>query len=288
MNLSGEQASAAMTEPADSPRTLRALQPLSPLPRLERDMLWMQVLGVGRSWLIAHDTDELPLDKIQAYQALEARRVAGEPMAYIVGVREFMGHEFLVSPSVLIPRPDTETLVERALERVQNIQSPRILDMGCGSGAIAVSLALARPDAHVVASDISTLVLAQAGLNAQRLCGKVEFCLGSWYDAVAGQEPFDLIVSNPPYIAVDDEHLAQGDVRFEPRQALTDGSDGLTDLRTIVQGAGPYLRPGASLLMEHGWDQADHVQNMLRQAGFKQVISYEDLAGIRRVTGGQC
>lgn len=288
MSLSGEQAVPQTVTPADSPRTLRTLQRLSPLPRLERDMLWMQVLGVGRSWLIAHDTDELPLDKIQRYQALEARRVAGEPMAYIVGVREFMGHEFLVSPSVLIPRPDTETLVERALERVQHIKAPRILDMGCGSGAIAVSLALARPDAQVVASDISTLVLAQAGLNAQRLCGKVEFCLGSWYDAVTGQEPFDLIVSNPPYIAVDDEHLAQGDVRFEPRQALTDGSDGLTDLRTIVQGAGPHLRPGASLLMEHGWDQADHVQNMLRQAGFKQIVSYEDLAGIRRVTGGQC
>ena len=267
--------------------TLRALQARSILPRLERDMLWMQVLGVSRSWLIAHDTDELPQDRILAYQRLEARRLAGEPMAYIVGVREFMGHEFLVCPDVLIPRPDTETLVEQALERVRDVAAPRILDLGCGSGAIAVSLALARPDAQVVATDISVPALEQARLNAQRLCGKVLFYQGSWYDAVSGQPPFDLIVSNPPYIAVDDEHLNQGDVRFEPRHALTDGADGLADLRTIVQGAGAHLRPGGGLLMEHGWDQADHVQAMLRHAGFDQVASHADLAGMRRVTGGQ-
>ncbi|WP_341669723.1 peptide chain release factor N(5)-glutamine methyltransferase [Alcaligenes sp. SDU_A2] len=278
------QQAAASGDAAD---TLRALQAGSSLPRLERDMLWMQVLGVSRSWLIAHDTDRLPEQAVQAYHRLEARRLAGEPMAYIVGMREFMGHDFLVTPDVLIPRPDTETLVEQVLWCLQNMSSPRILDLGCGSGAIAVSLALARPDAQVVATDCSAPALEVARLNAQRLCGKVEFCLGSWYDAVSGQPPFDLIVSNPPYIAADDAHLGQGDVRFEPRHALTDGADGLRDLRTIVQGAGSHLRPGGSLLMEHGWDQADHVQNMLRHAGFTQVASYADLAGIRRVTGGQ-
>ncbi|MDS1140268.1 peptide chain release factor N(5)-glutamine methyltransferase [Pusillimonas sp. SM2304] len=258
----------------------------SPLPRLEVHMLWQHVLQVPRAWLIAHDRDPLAPEAVTRFLALQERRQAGEPMAYILGSREFMGHDFKATPAALIPRPETELLVETALDYLRERATPRVLDLGTGTGAIAISIALACPAATVFASDVSPDALALARLNAQQLGARVEFLHGSWYDALAGHSGFDLIVSNPPYIAAGDPHLAQGDVRFEPRLALTDGHDGLAALRAIVQGAGAKLAPRGALFMEHGWDQAQALRQLLRLAGFTQVASLPDLAGIERVTGG--
>lgn len=259
----------------------------STLPRLEQQMLWEHVLQVSRVWLIAHDTDSLTPEQLARYWELDQRRQHGEPMAYLVGEREFMGHRFQVNPAVLIPRPDTETLVDIALQHVQDIERPRMVDLGTGSGAIAISLALARPDAQVYATDLSEQALQVARLNAQRLCGKVEFYAGNWYDAIVGQAAFDVIVSNPPYIAQDDHHLKQGDVRYEPRSALTDEADGLSDLRAIITQAALYLRVGGYILLEHGWDQGQAVRQLLQQANYSTIHTYQDLAGNDRVTGGQ-
>ena len=271
--------------------TLRDLLRTTSLPRLEARMLWQHVLQVPRAWLIAHDTDVPAAQQLQAYRALEARRLGGEPMAYILGTREFMGHAFSVTPDVLIPRPETELLVEIALDYLDRLAARldaprRVLDLGTGSGAIAISIALARPDTQVVATDSSEGALAVARQNAQALGARVEFLRGSWYDALKEGGCFDLIVSNPPYIAAGDAHLAQGDVRYEPLQALTDGADGLSDLAAIAQGAGGWFRQGGALYMEHGWDQAAAARNILRQSGFVQISSTADLAGIERVTGG--
>ena len=188
------------------------------LPRLR--MLLEHVLQKPRAWLLAHDTDPLPAAAQQAYEDLARRRLAGEPMAYLVGRREFMGHLFRVTPDVLIPRPDTEVLVETALQCLEGQSAPAVLDLGTGSGAIAISIA-ARRDARVMASDLSPAALAVAAGNAWELAASVRFVEGSWFDAVPAGEGFELIVSNPPYVASDDPHLRQGDVRFEPRGALT-------------------------------------------------------------------
>lgn len=266
--------------------SLRSLQRESPLPRLEFQMLWQHVLQVPRAWLIAHDTDAIGGAEVARFHELEARRRAGEPMAYILGWREFMGHDFLVSPAVLIPRPETEQLVETALEHLQGRTLPAVLDLGTGSGAIAISIALAHPDAQVSATDLSADALDVAQQNARRLGAQVEFSRGSWYDALAVGGEFDVIVSNPPYIAACDPHLVSGDLRFEPASALTDGGDGLAALRAIVEGAGQRLKPRGALYMEHGWDQAEAVRHLLESAGFTQVASRRDLAGIERITGG--
>lgn len=265
---------------------LRTLMRGSALPRLEWQMLWQHVLGVPRAWLIAHDDDPLPADAIKRYRQLEQRRLHGEPMAYILGEREFMGHLFRVTPDVLIPRPETELLVETALHAVRHHPRPRILDLGTGSGAIAVSLALARPDAHVVATDISTAALAVAADNARQLGATLRFFSGAWYDALPQCMDFDLIVSNPPYISVCDQHLQQGDVRHEPVCALTDGADGLQAIHAIVSDSAAWLRAGGSVFIEHGWDQAPAVRQILQHAGYARVASLPDLAGIDRVTGG--
>ncbi len=268
--------------------TLRDRLAAARLPRLEARMLWQHVLQVPRAWLIAHDTDEIPEAMQQRYQELENRRLLGEPMAYILGRREFMGHMFEVDPAVLIPRPETELLVEQALAVLEGKPAPRVLDLGTGSGAIAISIALARPDATVVATDLSADALAVARDNALRLGAAVEFLRGSWYDALTGSKPapFGLIVSNPPYIHAGDAHLSQGDLRFEPVSALTDGADGLRDLERIVQGTAPWLAPQGALLVEHGWDQAAEVRRFLERAGYAGIASHRDLAGIERVTGG--
>lgn len=266
--------------------TLRSICQNSRLPRLETQMLWQHVLQVPRVWLIAHDTDILAPEAVHSYRQLEARRLAGEPMAYIVGRREFMGYEFDVTPAVLIPRPETELLVETACDFLQDIAAPKVLDLGTGTGAIAVSIALAYPRATVMATDFSAAALAVAQKNAQRLGSSVEFMCGNWYDALAGHKDFDLIVSNPPYISRNDPHLLEGDVRFEPKDALTDGNDGLTALQAIVEGAGQRLRPKGALYMEHGWDQAAAVRRLLQEAGFMQIRSLKDLAGIERISGG--
>lgn len=265
---------------------LRTLMPRSALPHLETRMLWQHVLGVSRTWLITHDTDPVSDDALRQYQELEQRRLQGEPMAYILGQREFMGHMFRVTPDVLIPRPETELLVETALQALQGLTSPKVLDLGTGSGAIAVSIALARPDAAVTATDISDAALDVARDNARRLGASVQFLCGSWYQALVPHADFDVIVSNPPYIAVCDQHLGQGDIRFEPSQALTDGADGLGSIRAIVSGARQWLRAGGALFLEHGWDQAPAVRQLLQQACFEQARSLPDLAGIDRVTGG--
>ncbi|PLC50509.1 protein-(glutamine-N5) methyltransferase, release factor-specific [Pollutimonas subterranea] len=265
---------------------LRTMSRDSTLPRLEMQMLWQHVLQVPRSWLIAHDTDPLEPGAIIRFRELEARRMAGEPMAYIVGCREFMGHDFQVSPAVLIPRPETELLVETGLDYLKGKQSPLVLDLGTGSGAVAISIALRCPAATVVATDLSGDALAVARTNGRRLGAKVDFFQGSWYDALPGRKGFDLIVSNPPYIAAADSHLKEGDVRFEPAAALTDGSDGLSALRVIIEGAGRRLLSHGALFVEHGWDQAQAVRQLLQSTGFGQVASAPDLAGIDRVTGG--
>ncbi|MBC2770058.1 peptide chain release factor N(5)-glutamine methyltransferase [Pusillimonas minor] len=261
----------------------------SPLPRLEMQMLLQQVLGVSRAWLVAHDTDPLPEDAVANIQALMARRQAGEPMAYILGTREFMGHDFQVTPAVLIPRPDTEVLVETALDILQgkSVAQPRVLDLGTGSGAIAISVALAYPRASVTATDSSPQALQVAHANAKQLGAAVQFFEGDWYQALPAEtSPFDLIVSNPPYIRADDTHLAQGDLRFEPRSALTDDANGLQALVRIVEGALAWLAEGGALWLEHGWDQGADVRQLLAQAGFQRVESRRDLAGIERISGG--
>lgn len=258
----------------------------SRLPRLEFQMLWQHVLDVPRVWLIAHDTDALSTEQLQQFSLLEARRLAGEPMAYILGQREFMGHDFVVSSDVLIPRPETELLVETALQELHGKSQPRVLDLGTGSGAVAISIALACPQATVVATDLSQPALVVANENANRLGAKVQFAQGSWYDALTGNKGFDLIVSNPPYIAACDPHLAQGDVRHEPLGALTDHGDGLAAIRLIISGALQWLKPGGALFLEHGWDQAAHVRELFEFSRFERVLSLKDLADIERVTGG--
>ncbi|VFR43894.1 Protein-N(5)-glutamine methyltransferase PrmC, methylates polypeptide chain release factors RF1 and RF2 [plant metagenome] len=267
--------------------TVRGLMADCGLPRLEARMLLERVLDKPRAWLLAHDTDPLAPAAVAAFQALCARRLAGEPMAYLLGEREFMGHVYAVAPGVLIPRPETELLVETALECLSGRQAPRVLDLGTGSGAIAVAIALARPDAHVTATDASPEALAQAHANAQRLGAPRVRCLaGDWYAALPGGDaPFDLIVSNPPYIAAGDVHLDQGDLRHEPRGALTDEADGLSALARIVSGARAWMAPGARLWLEHGWDQAAAVRQLLADAGFRNPASRRDLAGIERISG---
>ena len=264
--------------------TVGQLQASLPLDALENRILLCHALGLTRIGLITQSHRAVTEAEQQALAALVARRVAGEPIAYIVGKREFFGLEFAVSGAVLIPRPDTELLVELALERLP--AQGRVLDMGTGSGAIAVALAHARPDARVTALDVSDAALTVARANAAVNSVTVNFVHSDWFSAVHDQQ-FDLIVSNPPYIAAGDEHLAQGDLRFEPVSALTDHADGLSALRTIVSGASACLMPGSWLLMEHGYDQAAQVRELLTAAGYLDVQSWRDLSGIERASGGR-
>lgn len=248
-------------------------------------MLWQHLLGVSRTWLISHDDEAVSEQAAAAFSTLAARRRDGEPMAYLLGEREFMGHRFAVAPGVLIPRPDTEVLVETGLAFLESLEKPRVIDLGTGSGAIAISIALARPDAEVTATDYSEAALKIARANADTLQARVQFVQGDWYQAFPPGARFDLILSNPPYIASDDHHLDQGDLRFEPSQALTDGADGLQALAILAAGARTHLRPGGQIWLEHGWNQAEAVRNLLTQAGLRDVSSRRDLAGIERISG---
>ncbi len=278
---------------SESPVTADALLRASPLPALETRILLMHVLGWRRTELITRGDQPLDAANVVTYRALEARRAAGEPIAQLVGAREFFGLEFEVTPDVLIPRPDTEVLVETALAAMEGIAQPRVLDLGTGSGAIAVAIASVRPDARVWAVDRSPGALAVAARNAAKLLdparagGALTFIEGSWYDALDAALRFDVIVSNPPYIANGDPHLDQGDLRFEPRGALTDEADGLSALRTIVEGAPARLVAGGVLWMEHGYDQAAAVRALLDARGFADVASKRDLADIERISGGR-
>lgn len=255
------------------------------IPASEARLLLTEATGKGAAWLIAHDGEELPADVQQRFEDWVKRRADGEPVAYLIGWREFYGHRFAVGPGVLIPRPETELLVEKGLETIEHLQQPRILDLGTGSGCIAISLALARPDAAVTAIDASMAALGTAEANAVALDAKVAFIQGDWSDA-EGLPSFDLIVSNPPYIAPDDPHLMQGDLRFEPRSALAAAEMGMADLRQIVEVATRTLAPGGWLLCEHGWDQAEAMRELLVGKDFS-LVQYRDLAGIVRVSGGR-
>jgi release factor glutamine methyltransferase len=277
-----------------SPASIAALQRQSPLDALETRILLGHVTGLSRMQLITHDAQTLTPAQADNYQQLIRRRQQGEPIAYLIGQREFYGLMLRVTPDVLIPRPETELLVELALARLP--AAGRVLDMGTGSGAIAVAIAHARPDADVTALDVSPAALTIAAENAARHAtqGKspVRFIESDWYDALimqtAQQLSFDVIVSNPPYIVAGDAHLSQGDLRFEPVDALTDHRDGLSALRTIIAGAPAHLHTGHGwLLMEHGYDQAAAVRELLQSEGFTEVQSWRDLAGIERVSGGR-
>ncbi len=270
----------------------------------EAQMLLAHVLGVSRASVIAHS--ERVLDDAQEHVAnqLLARRAEGEPFAYLVGSREFYGRDFMVSPATLIPRPETEIIVEQALASLSRQKlpgmpadigsmlisadtRPTVLDLGTGSGAIAISLALERPNMVFVAADLSSDALLVAAENARRMNAAVEFVESNWYQNLVRRK-FDLIVSNPPYVAGNDVHLSTGDLRFEPQTALTDKSpDGLASIREIVNGAPAHLNAGGWLLFEHGYDQRDACRELLLKAGFINLTSVDDLAGIPRVAAGQ-
>ena len=263
-------------------RSLGQVLAQSPLDPLETRILLGHALGLSRVQLITRTDRLLGVDDAACLHALFERRLAGEPIAYLTGEREFYGLGFRVTPAVLIPRPDTELLVELACARLPHGGS--LLDMGTGSGAIAVAIAHARPDAQVSALDASAAALDVARFNAGRHGMQIDFVQSDWYTGLAPQR-FSMIVANPPYIVAGDCHLAEGDLRFEPVDALTDHADGLSALRAILQGAPDFLEDGAWLLMEHGYDQAAVVRELLQ--GWDGVESWRDLAGIERVTGGR-
>jgi release factor glutamine methyltransferase len=261
----------------------------SGLPRTDARALLEAASGRSREWLAAHGDDPVAPDVRARFDALAARRRHGEPLAYLLGWREFRGRRFAVTPAVLVPRPETEELVDAALARLQDMASPRVLDLGTGSGAIAVSLALERPDADITATDASPDALAVATANAERLgAARVRWLQGDWWQALpAGVAPFDLVVSNPPYIAEADPHLDDPALRCEPRQALASGADGLEAIRRIVAEAPRWLAPQGWLLLEHGHDQGPAVAGLLREAGFTQVSTLADAAGLPRIGTGR-
>ena len=280
--------------PVDTAPTLDDLIQHSQLPRAEARRLLASLTGQPLTWFMAHGDDPADPDIAARFQALAERRRAGEPLAYLLGQQEFYGRPFTVSPAVLIPRADTETLVETALEQLLLLRQQRrtvplsLLELGTGSGIIAITLALEAPDTEVHAVERSAEALAMAQRNAKALgAHRIHWHAGSWWQALARPRRFDLIVSNPPYIAANDHHLQQGDLRFEPPQALAAGPDGLDDLRIIIGGAPAHLNPGGWLLLEHGYDQETPVQALLRDAGFADVFTRRDLAGQPRVSGGR-
>ena len=255
------------------------------LDRLDAQLLLLHALGkpeAERAWLLAHDADELPQAVADVFRGLSLRRVAGEPLAYIVGYKEFFGLRFAVDARVLVPRPDTETLVQWALDVLGKVAKPETLDLGTGSGAVAIAIAHSLK-CGVTATDFSADALAVASQNARQLDASVAFIHSNWFETVSGH--YHAIVSNPPYIANADQHLSA--LTNEPLSALTAGTDGLDDIRQIIDNAPDHLRPGGWLLLEHGYDQAAKVCELLTQRGFTQVGSRDDLAGIARCSGGQ-
>ena len=256
----------------------------------DAELLLLHCLGRDeRSWLIAHDHDELPADVIEVFSSMSAERLKGVPLAYLLGHREFWSLKLKVTRDVLIPRPETELLVEWALELASRYDLESMLDLGTGSGAIALAVKQDAPHLSVTASDVSESALRVARENAEDLGLPVEFVESSWFDALE-QRRWALIASNPPYVAADDAHLKKGDLRFEPSTALTDGGDGLSSIQEIASNAPNHLEAGGWLLIEHGYDQASDVRSILELNGFSKVSLRNDLAGRPRVTGGcwQC
>ena len=268
--------------------TVRQTLAQSGLAPVDAKVLLAHVLGCNRAWLAAHEEDALTQAQADAFAALGRRRRDGEPVAYLTGTREFWGLDLTVTPDVLIPRPETETLVEFALSKLPRDRPLRVLDLGTGSGAIALALAHDRPVAYVLATDSSDAALAVARDNARRLgLPNVAFAAADWYAGIAPGS-WDLIASNPPYIGAIDPHLQEGDLRFEPVSALSPGVDGHAALRIIVGGARERLVPGGWLVDEHGYDQSDAIQALFRAEGFTGVVALRDLAGISRVVAGNC
>lgn len=263
----------------------------SGLPRLEARVLLEAASARRREWLIAHGDEAADADAAERFEALAQRRRAGEPIAYLVGTREFAGRRFVTTPAVLIPRPETELLVAFVLRHAGRAAS--VIDLGTGSGAIAVTLACERNDLRIVATDRSEDALAIARRNAQRLCaealdrGRLDLRSGDWWRAVRTDERFDVVVSNPPYVAEDDEHLRRGDLRHEPRTALAAGVEGLDALRTIVEGAPAHVAPGGRIALEHGHRQGAAVRALLASRGWRDVVTHRDEAGSERVTSAR-
>jgi release factor glutamine methyltransferase len=274
-----------------STQTVSGALAQSGLVPLDAQVVLAHVLAKERAWLVAHGDEPLSSGQEAAFFALAKRRRDGEPVAYLTGVREFWGLPLRVSPAVLIPRPETESLVELALSRMPVGADLRVLDLGTGSGAIALALAHERPHAIVLAIDTSVEALAVAEDNARRLgIANVAFARSNWYDGLPDAwrgVAFDLIASNPPYVAMDDPHLREGDVRFEPAAALASGVDGLAAIRQIVAGARAHLASGSTLVIEHGYDQSERVRELFAAAGFIEVVTAKDLAGIPRLVAGR-
>lgn len=254
--------------------------------RREVALLLRHALGASEAWLVAHADDEVDAATAAGFHALVERRARGEPVAYLVGVRGFHDLELEVSPDVLIPRPETELLVELALQRIPVDADCAVADLGTGSGAIALAIAKARPRARVLATDASEAALAVARHNVERnAIANLTFAEGDWCEAL-GDARFDVIVSNPPYIATGDPHLREGDLRFEPVMALASGADGLDAIRVIVRGAPAHLKPGGSLLFEHGWEQGAAARALFTQSDYHGTFTARDLEGRERVSGG--
>ena len=273
---------------SDAVTVRRALAQSSLVP-LEAQVLLAHVLGNDRSWLIAHADDVLPQQELAQFVSLARRRLDGEPVAYLTGTREFHSLALTVTRDVLIPRPETETLVDAVLAHLPPDTPARVLDLGTGSGAIALAIAHARPRADILGIDQSAAALLVANGNAQRLgIGNVLFEMSDWYSAV-GDAQFDVIVANPPYIGAGDPHLGEGDLRHEPRAALTPGGDGLSALAIIVAGAARNLVRGGMLAVEHGYDQSDAVRALFARHAMEGIVAHRDLAGHWRVmTGRRC
>ncbi len=245
------------------------------------------VLGKERSYLRTWPDQELDPGPVDAYRTILNERQQGKPIAYIIGNREFWSRDFKVSPDVLIPRPDTELLIEFSLELIPTNQPYKAIDLGTGSGIIAITLAAERPQAHISATDISPAALQLAQANAAKHnVQAIQFYQSNWFDKIPAGK-FDLIVSNPPYLAEDDEHLQQGDLRFEPKTALIAAQQGLSDIRTIATTARDKLENGGFLVVEHGYNQQNDVQNLFRSLGYCNIQAHTDLSGQPRVTSGQ-
>lgn len=256
-------------------------------PRLDAEVLLAFVLGKNRSFLRAWDDKQLEVKSLELFVELVEKRSVGVPVAYLTGQREFWSRDFKVSPAVLIPRPETELLIELCLESLSSRQKYAVLDLGTGSGAIAVTLAAERPLVEMTAVDKSVDALEIAKENALRYnCQHIEFVLSDWLSALSTDATFDFILSNPPYIAQDDVHLSQGDVRFEPMSALVAEDKGLSDIKRIANDAKKHLRPGGQLWFEHGYNQARETQEILKELNYKDVKTYFDLSGQPRVTMG--